>query len=92
MEHDVAFTGGNWRVVFDAHVTNPAKAKLDFVSWQVGWTPKVMPVHGGGSWNMNLRGGRLAAVPGEEVAMHFGPIIRLSSKVRHRFQTNTHFL
>ena len=49
MEHDVAFTGGNWRVVFDSHATNPVKARLDFVSWQVGWTPKITPVHGGGA-------------------------------------------
>lgn len=80
MEHDVAVTGGDWRMVFDGHLA-PRKLDLDFVSQKVGFSTKVSLVHGGGAWNLNLRNGMLSRVKAEEVAVHFGPLVRFSVKL-----------
>eukprot|EP00622_Pseudochattonella_farcimen_P005913 FR741624.1.p1 GENE.FR741624.1~~FR741624.1.p1 ORF type:complete len:296 (+),score=-6.29 FR741624.1:108-890(+) len=80
MEHDVAVTGGDWRMVFDGRLA-PRKLDLDFVSQKVGFSTKVSRVHGGGAWNLNFRNGMLSRVKAEEVAVHFGPLVRFSVKL-----------
>jgi hypothetical protein len=54
LEHDVSFTGGNWRKVFDGHLSPPFDT-VDFVSWNIGWVARGDKVHGGGQWNARMR-------------------------------------
>lgn len=45
-----------------------------------GWISKV---HGGGQWNIGQRHGKLmrGLVPDDQVAMHFGPLLRFSARL-----------
>ncbi len=79
LEHDMAFTGGNWRVVLDGHLASPFKM-IDFLSWNIGWVARGDKVHGGGQWNARMRHGSLNRVPYADIAVHFGPIVRFSNK------------
>ena len=90
LEHDVAVTGGAWRNVFDAHLVAP-HATRDFVSWRVGWSLRGDKVHGGGQWNIGQRHGKVGRgnVPDNEVSLHFGPLLRFSSRFLELLETDS---
>lgn len=81
MEHDVAVTSGKWRTVLDAHLL-PPHFPMDLISWRVGWSLRRDKVHGGGQWNIGQRHGKISRghVSDEDVAVHFGPLVRFSSR------------
>lgn len=81
LEHDVAVTAGYWRDVFDVHLKAPHHER-DFVSWRIGWSLRADKIHGGNQWNIGLRYGKMGRgnIPDTEVAFHFGPLVRFSSK------------
>ena len=90
IEHDVAVTGGVWRSVFDAHLV-PPHSERDFVSWRVGWALRGDKVHGGGQWNIGQRHGKVgrSGVPDNQVSLHFGPMLRFSSKFLELLETES---
>lgn len=81
LEHDVAATKGSWRRVLDHHLRRPHLDR-DFISWRVGWSLRTDKVHGGGQWNIGQRHGKISRghVSDREVAVHFGPLIRFTSR------------
>mmetsp|Transcript_15089 Transcript_15089/g.22657 ORF Transcript_15089/g.22657 Transcript_15089/m.22657 type:complete len:419 (-) Transcript_15089:93-1349(-) len=85
LEHDVALTGGQWLQLFQWH---DERRGIDFLSWQIGWTPKIDRIHGGGSWNSRMiYGPATARIPLSEISFSFGPIVRFSSKFLYLLDT-----
>jgi hypothetical protein len=92
MEHDVGVSGGYWRYVLDRHL-EPPHANLDLLSWRVGYTPRPSSVHTHNTmqWNINMRHGSVSQshVPSHEVALHFGPLVRYSSRYLSFLETES---
>uniref|UniRef100_A0A7S2E2V8 Uncharacterized protein n=1 Tax=Octactis speculum TaxID=3111310 RepID=A0A7S2E2V8_9STRA len=91
MEHDVGITGNDWRALFDAHLARDHPPQegggdTDLLSWLVGWAPIPPPhPHEAAGWTLgvqqNSRFGELHNVPIPNLAVHFGPVIRVSSRL-----------